>query len=288
MRRDSGLRATPDMSGVQADGDAESPTSEGGTRGADRRRAAPRPVGDAGSVNGNGRLAAGLVALIQVPVHITDERDLLRTSASICAAALGPGVAVSVVVGPPAAPTMMVTSSLLAQDIDGAQMAAEEGPGPTAWATRHAVSVDDLRRNDRWPRLALRAASLPPVGVVSVPLLAADEAEGVLNAYRPTGLSTTSDFALTTHLLGSAVAAMLNQSRLRRDAERRESHARLALRSRPVIDMAKGMIMAYRGCGADEAFRLLVRASQESNVKLKDVAAQLVADVSSGKRLHLG
>lgn len=287
MRRDSGLRATPDPSGARADRDAESSTADGGTRGADRRRATSGPVGDAGSANGHGRLAAGLVALIQVPVHISDERDLLRTSASICAAALGPGVAVSVVVGPPAAPTMMVTSSLLAQDIDGAQMAAEEGPGPTAWATRHAVSVDDLRRNDRWPRLALRAETLPPVGVVSVPLLAGDEAEGVLNAYRPTGLSA-SDFALTTHLLGSAVATMLNQLRLRHAAERRETHARLALRSRPVIDMAKGMIMAYRGCGADEAFRLLVKASQESNIKLKDVAAQLVADVSSGKRLHLG
>ncbi len=52
---------------------------------------------------------------------------------------------------------------------------------------------------------------------------------------------------------------------------------RTALESRDVIGQAKGILMARQGISADEAFDLLRRASQRSNVKLRDVAAQVVA-----------
>ncbi|KDN19184.1 ANTAR domain-containing protein [Amycolatopsis rifamycinica] len=52
---------------------------------------------------------------------------------------------------------------------------------------------------------------------------------------------------------------------------------RAALSSRPVIEQAKGMVMLLRGCSAAEAFGVLVAVSQLSNVKLRDVAAVVVA-----------
>ncbi|MET8998454.1 ANTAR domain-containing protein [Amycolatopsis sp. NPDC004169] len=52
---------------------------------------------------------------------------------------------------------------------------------------------------------------------------------------------------------------------------------REALSSRPVIEQAKGMVMLLRGCTAAEAFGVLVTVSQLSNVKLRDVAAVVVA-----------
>jgi PAS domain S-box-containing protein len=51
---------------------------------------------------------------------------------------------------------------------------------------------------------------------------------------------------------------------------------RRALSSRSTIEQAKGMVMADRRCGPDEAFQLLVDMSNQSNVKLADVAAALV------------
>ncbi|MGK5450814.1 ANTAR domain-containing protein [Streptomyces radiopugnans] len=54
---------------------------------------------------------------------------------------------------------------------------------------------------------------------------------------------------------------------------------RQAMRSRPVIDQARGMIMAWGACSADEAWRVLVRLSQHTNTKLRVVAACLVATV---------
>ncbi|WIX82849.1 ANTAR domain-containing protein [Amycolatopsis carbonis] len=47
---------------------------------------------------------------------------------------------------------------------------------------------------------------------------------------------------------------------------------RQALQSRGVIEQAKGVLMAQRCCGADEAFAVLVKLSQDTNVKLCDVA----------------
>ena len=44
----------------------------------------------------------------------------------------------------------------------------------------------------------------------------------------------------------------------------------------PVIEQAKGILMAQRGCGPEEAFDLLRRASQRFNVPVRVLAAQLV------------
>ncbi|MEV4604878.1 ANTAR domain-containing protein [Amycolatopsis sp. NPDC049253] len=47
---------------------------------------------------------------------------------------------------------------------------------------------------------------------------------------------------------------------------------REALQSRGVIEQAKGVLMAQRRCGPQEAFDVLVTLSQDTNVKLRDVA----------------
>ena len=53
----------------------------------------------------------------------------------------------------------------------------------------------------------------------------------------------------------------------------------------PVIEQAKGIVMAQQGCGPDEAFDVLRRASQQANVKLHVLAAQIVEHVAaSGNR----
>jgi AmiR/NasT family two-component response regulator len=49
-----------------------------------------------------------------------------------------------------------------------------------------------------------------------------------------------------------------------------------ALSTRGMIEQAKGMIIAEQGCSADEAFQLLVNASQRSHMKLHDLATDLV------------
>lgn len=48
------------------------------------------------------------------------------------------------------------------------------------------------------------------------------------------------------------------------------------LESQPVIEQAKGILMARSHCSPDEAFDMLRRASMRMNRKLRDVAADIV------------
>ena len=64
-----------------------------------------------------------------------------------------------------------------------------------------------------------------------------------------------------------------------RDLMQRSEQARLLARleTMPVIEQAKGIIMAQSHCGHAQAFDLLRRASQRSNVPVRELAAQIVA-----------
>ena len=57
---------------------------------------------------------------------------------------------------------------------------------------------------------------------------------------------------------------------------------REALSSRATIDQAKGIVMARHGVDADEAFQRLVKMSNDSNVRVADVAAALVYTATGG------
>jgi hypothetical protein len=52
------------------------------------------------------------------------------------------------------------------------------------------------------------------------------------------------------------------------------------LETMPVIEQAKGIIMAQSHCGQAEAFDMLRRASQRSNVPVRDLAARIVANTA--------
>lgn len=78
-----------------------------------------------------------------------------------------------------------------------------------------------------------------------------------------------------------ARVAMRN-ARFYADVVAEVDHLRDALHSRDVIGTAKGIVMAEKRCGPEEAFAFLVSSSQANNIKLRDLAATLVARVASG------
>jgi hypothetical protein len=60
-------------------------------------------------------------------------------------------------------------------------------------------------------------------------------------------------------------------------------HLHTALVTRDLIGSAKGMLMQRYSCDGDAAFDLLRRVSQQQNVKLRHVAAELVEAQQQGK-----
>lgn len=63
------------------------------------------------------------------------------------------------------------------------------------------------------------------------------------------------------------------------DDDAEKHHLRRALVSQPVIDQAKGMLMARHGCTAEEAFQLLRQASMRQNRKIRDIASAIIEAV---------
>jgi AmiR/NasT family two-component response regulator len=44
----------------------------------------------------------------------------------------------------------------------------------------------------------------------------------------------------------------------------------------PVIEQAKGVLMAQQGCDANQAFDLMRKASQRSNLSVRELAERIV------------
>jgi len=57
---------------------------------------------------------------------------------------------------------------------------------------------------------------------------------------------------------------------------REVTHLRRAMKTRPMIEQAKGILMAQRHCDEKAAFAALRKLSQDNNVPLADVAAAIV------------
>ena len=53
-----------------------------------------------------------------------------------------------------------------------------------------------------------------------------------------------------------------------------------AMDFRADIEQAKGVLMAAQRCTPDEAFNLLIAASQRENIKLRDIARRIVTSTS--------
>jgi hypothetical protein len=76
--------------------------------------------------------------------------------------------------------------------------------------------------------------------------------------------------------LAEAARAFVAAARESRRLAHEVGQLRTALTSRATIDQAKGIVMAERGGGPEEAFALLKQMSSETNVRVADVAAALV------------
>jgi hypothetical protein len=78
-------------------------------------------------------------------------------------------------------------------------------------------------------------------------------------------------------------AFAMRSSRRSSDVGPEVEELRDALTARAAIEQAKGIVMERQGCGPDEAFETLVRSSQASNIKVRDIAAALVAKVTEAR-----
>jgi GAF domain-containing protein len=175
--------------------------------------------------------------------------------------------------------TTPVRTDALADELDHLQYTHDEGPCVEATRTpgTGVVEVADLTAHSPWPRWAPAATATGVHCVFAVGLFPTNSPPrlGALNfyAFRPHGL-TGIDRELAI-LLASHAATALTATEAVTAAELEAAQLREALKSRDVIGQAKGILMQRQGIGADEAFDILRRTSQDLNMKLAQVATLL-------------
>ena len=181
---------------------------------------------------------------------------------------------------------VVIASVGVGADFAAAQLSGIGGPLPDALTYQVPVLSLDLWTDDRWPRLTLAAMrdSAPQHesdweqmhGAAAVPGVWADDATVVVccTLSEPANAATVASLINFEQLISAALITTA--------AENASAIADIitVLQSRGAIEQAKGALMGLVRCDAEQAWRMLRRASQEFNVKLRDLAVALVEHIS--------
>jgi GAF domain-containing protein len=160
------------------------------------------------------------------------------------------------------------------------------GEGPCLDAVTHGVTLyaDELADDSRWSEFGPEAVARGIRSVLAVPLLG-DGTVGALNLYarfrQAFGAVDRARGVLLAALGGLAASA----ARTHEDEARRAENLQAALVTRELIGQAQGILIERERITADQAFGVLRQASQHLNIKLREVAQNLV---DTGERPDIG
>ncbi len=112
--------------------------------------------------------------------------------------------------------------------------------------------------------------------MMSFPLKLCDEVIGALNFYSRERDALRRGQREEGSLFAAQAAVAVANAKSYSDAATAVSQLKDALESRTMIGQATGLLMALEGMTSDEAFQKLVYVSQNSNLKLRDIARRYV------------
>ncbi len=164
----------------------------------------------------------------------------------------------------------------LAREIDELERSMDQGPCLDAIdesePDQHMCS-DLASGSSRWPELAVAVLERTPVrGMAGFRIRQDGQKVGALNVFSDTA------GALTQHSLDQAImlTAFASVTLAALDRGEEASTLRRGLESNREIGKAIGLLMAMHDIDDDQAFQMLSKVSQEMNIKLAQVASQVI------------
>lgn len=226
---------------------------------------------DVTDVDGFAELMAELAVSFSRERKSVQPSDLLEQIVAGAVAVI-PGVRVAAVLtltanGMLAAP--VARGDQVARAVMDAQNTARQGPCIDAWRDDKQVVVIEMAADLRWPAFSASVAGLGVRSMVCTPITVKGVRAGVLSLI---GDGIDFDDVNDTAALARVFAA---HAGVAMTGEQRAQDATDALSTRDVIGQAKGILMERFGLTADAAFAVLVRASSDTNTKLRTVCDQL-------------
>jgi GAF domain-containing protein len=157
----------------------------------------------------------------------------------------------------------------LVHTIDSLQYELKEGPCYDAVNNDRIIAVDDLATDQRWPRYGPKATALGIRSQLGIRLYEEEDTIGGLNLYCRNVNVWDAETVHMAELFAVHAATALGRAL---------THSQLgeAMATRQVIGHAVGIIMERYKVDPQRAFTFLVRLSQHGNVKLRDLAQDLV------------
>jgi GAF domain-containing protein len=213
------------------------------------------------------------VALGELARTLREEVGVEDTLRGIVHAAVGtvPGAqeaALTVVEGRRGVRTQAGTAELVYQ-VDQIQYDTGQGPCLSSLYQECTVRLSNMRAETRWPQFTVHAAELGVGSMLSFQLYVAQDNLGALNLYsRDTDAFTDESEQVGLLFATHAALAMADAQKLERLDQ--------AMEIRDLIGQAKGILMERHKLTGDRAFTLLVRASQNTNRKLVEIARYLI------------
>lgn len=235
------------------------------------------------------RLDEAAEALESLRDAYTGEEPLeagLQRLAETAARAIPDADAVTVSVVTASRPRTAAATDPSLVEVDEKQYSAGRGPCFQSARTLRPVRAVVGGHLDEWPEFEAAATRVGVRAYLSVPVVlpSSETAEvahvGTLNIYSNTAAAFDPFDEGLMRLFTTAASATITSAHRWQRAQERMNHLELALLSRAVIDQAKGVLMAVHSCTAEEAFQMLVEQSQRDNVKLRDVAKNLLDSVT--------
>jgi GAF domain-containing protein len=168
----------------------------------------------------------------------------------------------------------------LALDLDETQYGRGYGPCLEAAVGEELREITDARTETRWPDYARISVERGSLSSLSVPVPVREAIHGGLNLYAVEAHAFDDDAKDAARAFASYAAVAVHNMHLYESTRELAENLDIAMRTRAVIEQAKGILMSQRRCDATEAFSLLAAASQRSNRKLRDIAQAIVDGVA--------
>ena len=160
--------------------------------------------------------------------------------------------------------------------VDAVQYDLDEGPCVAASEEHQAFEIESMAEEERWPRYTPSAVEAGIGSSVSLPLYGGEGTSGALNVYSYSERAfddedrrVAGEFARRAGVVLANASAFAAQKEL-------AGQLREAVATREAIGKAIGILMEREGIDDEAAFGMLRAASQNSNLKLRDIADELV------------
>jgi dsDNA-binding SOS-regulon protein len=184
-------------------------------------------------------------------------------------------------------PATAAGSSARAVELDHIEQALGDGPCVRALREMTPVMIDDVAKDPRWPDFNAKLAEHSVRSSLGVPLEITGDAKAALNFFAAKPHVFTADVYDKAVGFAGAVHNTMQLSVRINTIENRAEDLEAALASRTAINLACGVIMAQNRCTQEEAMEILTKVSSNRNRKLRDVAKELIEQLSgSSVRTH--